>query len=613
MNSVDDNERIRQLETTCEDLRRRLSEERQVKDNFEDLLSALKADLQASHNERDNLRDEIVPQLRARVEGLEAQSAQQQQLEYEQTAMQQEVQKLKDENMTLKNAHQMQLDMQKQMSRFNTIVEEASAVPPKQRASAGLTRSNSLARGSVIGSQLPSGRMSRSNSVKTAESRDALAERVKEVELQRDALHRALKSLLERQELQNRDNEKRIRQLEAERDKALTSQPKRPGFNKDVSALRDEINELRRRAVEAIEQKEQCERGLSGLKMDLDRAEQEISSLRALLQEKDNSMPSRDIDGVPSSPLPPTSESLEKSFRDLQRSYADSLERIKTLEMPDEDTKKAMGQLQQSLSAAISERDFFQTEVETYKSQVESLQASEKEHITSEMSMADELRASAKSVEDLATQVRQQMATNGSLRQRLAEAIGRGEAEQKSNASRIMHMQGKLKLLEEQLVTAQHQSEESISKHEEKIRELKESHNVQLQRMKEGLKSPRRFSSKSPLTPLFSSSPNTPGKTFPRISRTSTGPALSISAQTKIDFLSSKVGELEKALTDADREMEEVVGRMNIAQIEVMELQNEREEAVRETRRLQRIIEEERLRGFENRWRSLSAGGQGGQ
>jgi len=60
-------------------------------------------------------------------------------------------------------------------------------------------------------------------------------------------------------------------------------------------------------------------------------------------------------------------------------------------------------------------------------------------------------------------------------------------------------------------------------------------------------------------------------------------------------------------LAEADKEMEEVVGRMNVAQIEVMELQNEREEAVRETKRLQRMIEEERVRAFEERFATLSS------
>jgi FtsZ-binding cell division protein ZapB len=74
-----------------------------------------------------------------------------------------------------------------------------------------------------------------------------------------------------------------------------------------------------------------------------------------------------------------------------------------------------------------------------------------------------------------------------------------------------------------------------------------------------------------------------------------------------MDFLKQRVVELESALADADREMEEVVGRMNVAQIEVMELQNEREEAVRETKRLQKKIEEERIRAFEGRFATLSS------
>ncbi|KUJ20413.1 uncharacterized protein LY89DRAFT_442835 [Mollisia scopiformis] len=252
INSMDANGRVRDLEATCEDLRRRLAEEKQVKDNFEDLLTALKSELLTSHNERDNLRDEIVPQLRARVEGLEAQAAEHEQLAYEQSKMQQELQTLKNENQTLINAQRLQMEMQRQMKKFNTIVEE-SAAPTPTRSSIGLMRSNSVAQSNV--SRAKSGSLSRSASVKTAESRDALAERVKDVEAQRDALHRALKSLLERQEYQNRENQKRIRQLEMERDRALTNSPKRLSYDKEVANLRDEINTLRRRADEAIEQK----------------------------------------------------------------------------------------------------------------------------------------------------------------------------------------------------------------------------------------------------------------------------------------------------------------------------------------------------------------------
>jgi chromosome segregation ATPase len=582
-----------------------LVEEKQVKDNFEDLLTALKSELQSSHNERDNLRDEIVPQLRARVEGLEAQAAEHERLTYEQSKMQQELQTLKDENLTLLSAQRMQTEMQQQLKKFDTISEEAGAVPGK-RASAGLMRSNSVAHSSPMSRSRPPS-LTRSASVKTTESREALAERVKDIELQRDALHRALKSLLERQEHQNRENQKKIRQLEMERDRALSNSPRRIGYDREVANLREEINTLRRRADEAIEQKWQCEKGLSGLKMDLDRAEEEIGSLRSLLLENDILIPT---DRRPSTASRPSSshassESLERSYRDLQKAYAESLERVKNLEISgpkDEETDKAMRQLEQSLADAISERDFAKQEADSLREQSDSLREAEKAHVGDEALLADELRGSAKRVEELAIQVRTQLAANSTLRQRLAETIERGEKEQKANAQKIMFMQSKLKSLEDQLMAAQQASEEKISEHEDEIRDLRESHNLQLQRVKDGLRSPRSFGPKSPISPMFANSTRAP-----RIISTTSGKAMTVSEDSKMDFLKQRVIELETALADADKEMEEVVGRMNVAQIEVMELQNEREEAVRETKRLQRMIEEERMRAFEGRFASLSS------
>jgi len=600
INSLDANGRLRDLEATCEDLRRRLAEERQVKENFEDLLTALKGELQSSHNERDNLRDEIVPQLRARVEGLEAQAAHHEKLTYEQSKMQQELKTLKQENITLINAQRQQADMQQQVKKFDSIAEEAA--PFKSRAATGITRSNSVAQ-----SRSRPGSLSRSSSVKVGESREALAERVKDIEQQRDALHRALKSLLERQEYQNRENQKKLRQLEMERDRALSNSPKRIGYDKEVANLRNEINILRRRAEEAIEQKWQCEKGLSGLKMDLDRAEQEIGSLRSLLKETDILIPTGTRDGTRerSGSAQVSSESLERAYKDLQAAYAESLERVKALELSgskDAETASAMKQLEQSLADAISERDFAKREADSLREQSQSLRDSEKAHMSNEIVLADELRGSAKRVEELATQVRQQLTSNATLRQRLAETIERGEKEQKTNAEKIMFLQGKLKSLEDQLLAAQQASEDKVSRHEEEIRELKVNHNAQLQRVKSGLRSPRSFGPKSPVAPIFANSARAP-----RILSTSSGKAMTVSEDSKMEFLKQRVVELETALADADKEMEEVVGRMNIAQIEVMELQNEREEAVRETKRLQKVIEDERVRAFQERFATLSS------
>lgn len=599
IHNVDTSGRVKELENTCDTLRRKLTEERQVKDNFEDLLTALKGELQNASNERDNLRDEVVPQLRARVEGLEAQASELEKMNYESSKMQQELQNLKLENVSLK---------QIQSSSMGTISEEGGSIGSR------LSRSNSLT-GPPPSFKLqrpPSG-LSRSKSVKAAspktpESRDQMSERLKDVEEQRDALHRALKNLLERQEHQNRENEKKIRVLEMERDRLMTASPQKAGFQREVTNLRAEINVLRRRAEEALEQKWQVEKGLGGLKMDLDRAEQEIASLRSLLNEKDILIPpslARQSNGSDKLAVPVTSDSLTIAYQDLQKAYTESLERIRKLESTssDELTNMAMQKLELTLSSTIMERDLARQEAASYQEELDALRAEERVYMESEKALADELNESARRVEELAVQVRQQLSINQTLRQRISDTVTRGEAQQKANVDRITSLQAHLRTLEEKLDAAQNASEDRISRHEEEMSSLRASHNEQLKRMRDGLRSPRTFPPKSPLSPLFTA----PGGRSPRLSATRSGPAMNVSEETQIDNLRARIAELENALTDADVEMQQVVGRMNTAQIEVLELQEEREAAISQTRKLERELQAERVQAFEGRFKMLQS------
>jgi len=607
LSNKDTSGRVKELEATCEDLRRKLSEERQVKDNFEDLLSALKGELQNASNERDNLRDESVPQLRARVEGLEAEAADHVKLAYDSSKMQQELQSLKSENSELK----------------------LTGKPPSARMSTALSRSASVA-GSSYKNNRPQS-LARSNTVKQSEPREVLADRLKDVEAQRDALHSALRNLLERQEFQNRENNKKIRQLEMERDRLLSASPKKAGYEKEVAMLRDEITVLRRRAEEAIEQKWEVEKGLGGLKMDLDRAEEEVASLRSLLREKDILIPetmARSSGGSEKFALPVTSASLEKAYQDLQTAYTEALERIKTLEngsISDERTQVAMERLEQSLAAAVSERDLARSESVSYQAQVTSLQLSEKSHLETEWDLASQLQESARRVEELAQQVRSQLATNSNLRTRLGDTVARGETEQRVSTERIAGLQKRLRSLEDQVIAAQTNAEERVTRHEEELASLKEAHSSQLLRLRDatnGVNGTRLFPPKSPLSPMFSmktgrlsgrslrmSSPLlSPGGDRPAIRRSSTSPVDGADGTMteQVEALKGRVAELEGALAAADAEMQEVVSRMNTAQIAVMTLQEEREDAVRETRRLQRTLEEEKVRVFEQRFRNLT-------
>ncbi|RDA83031.1 hypothetical protein CP532_6883 [Ophiocordyceps camponoti-leonardi (nom. inval.)] len=588
MNNLDANSRVRDLETACEDLRRRLSEERESKDNFGDLLSALKGELHDACNERDNLRDEVVPQLRARVEGLESEAAAYANLTYESTKMQQQLQSLQQENTSLRGS-------------------SGANIPEDWRS---LTRSNSTAAGSFR-PRGPPGGLARSDSVKNAqaESRDQLFERLKDVEAQRDALHSALKNLLERQEFQNRENRKKIEVLEGERRRLLSESPKKAGFERDIANLRTEINVLRRRAEDALEQKWQVEKGLVGLKMDLDRAEEEIASLRSLLKENDILTPPPaarpgSASGTPAVPV--TSESLERAYRELQDAYRESLERIKGLEasggsggvISDEKTKLAMQRLEQSLSSAVSERDAAQQQVSNLRNQVGSMTDVESRSIQREKQLADELSESAQRVEQLAAEVRLQLSKNAELRERLTSTVARGDAERKANSDRISGLQERLHALEEQLVAAQTASEDRVGRHEEEIAHLRESHNEQLRRLNNGTGSARGSKTKSHL--LQSESPKMFGRSAQAM------PAKSFEDEAQVNELRERVTELEKALADAETEIQQVVAKMSTAQIEVMNLQEEREAAVRETRQLMKTISDEQLKSFKDRFQTLN-------
>lgn len=503
--------RNKELEIALEDTRRKLAEERQVKDNFEDLLTAMRVELEQLRNERDHLRDNLVPQLQHSLESAAPPAVDRSEID----RLLGEVAALKVENASL---------AQLQGGRFTSIAEEDGMTSPRS-PTFGLSRSNSWARMPPKTSGLGrSGSLSRSNSMtkKERESRESLVEKVKDVEAQRDALHQTLKSLLFRHAYQARESERRVKALELELEYAEELRPRgRLGYEKEVCNLREEINHLRQRAEDALEQKWQCEKGLAGLKMDLDRAEQQTTSLRMLLQEHDIAVPDElaVMDREDLAEVQATSSSLEAAYEQLQ------------------------------------------ADMEYAEANISHTPEEERIH-------ADQLAASVNRTEALADHVRQQLETNSILRGRLADAIGKGEKEQQTSAVRINELQNRLKDLEERLVVAQQQSEEEMAEHEEEISKLKESHNAQLLRMKNGSRSPVMLSPRLPNSPFAARSP--------RLDKTTSGEGIPLNEAVQIEDLEKKVKELEKALRDADLEMEEVVSRMNRAQIEVAELQSDR-------------------------------------
>lgn len=558
LNVPENPSKIRELEVAVDDARRKLAEERQMKENFEDLLAALKEQLAAQRNERDNLRDEIVPRLRARVEGLESEASAMQAASAEHSRMQQELANLRNENASL-----------------------AAAIQSRARQSQT---------GSPSGYATPSSpQMGPSNNNK---DRESLEKRLKDVEAQRDALHKALKSLRDRQQYESRKSMERIKALETERERNLHQGPGRDSRrDREVSSLRREVDRLRKRADDALEQKFVCERNLGTLKMDLEKAEQETGTLRILLQEHDDLISrhselqishvrlSQQLSELRQEIGEASSVSLQRAYKDLQEVHERSLARLDELEANSSDplvlserekrlsesleSQRTIETLRRSLTAAEINRDSAVAEAEGYRKRAESLQKSEQEHIAEERKLATQLRLSSERVEEMAAQVTAQLQSNDNLRERLADAIMRGEQDQKMSAQHINNLQGRLKVLEDNLLEAQHAAEEAVAQHEEEIREIRETHTSQLRRMKTNqmVHSPRSPSG----FPLLKS---------PKLEWTAKRISKTDGANTK--FLEKRVEELERALADADEEMAEVVGRMNAAQIEVLELQSER-------------------------------------
>lgn len=500
------------LEATLEDTKRRLNEERQLKENYEDLLMGMKQEIESHRNERDNLRDEVVPQLRARVQGLEAQAS----------SMQQENQSLRNENHNLANARRLQLDLQQTNHRFRSIAEEDEQGSP--RSPVGLARSNSLARSKSTRRLSNSQARGKDGTTPTDNPSDSW----KDLEDQRDALHRTLKALILRQDYMTKIHEKKVSALAVERDTALLEARRRAEFRFETQHLRGEVNYLKRRADDAMEQKWQCEKGLSGLKMDLDRAQQETSSLRDLLRDNDRAP----VDGQASGD---SDIALHSAYSNLRSVHADL---IRKLHSPANTNNPRTTSLLQSVSARM---------------------------------------------QALSRQIEDQLATNAALRSRLAGAVERGVNEQHESAKKITDLEMTLQAAEVRTAVATNDSEGAVSKQEDHIRNMRESARDQSRRgvtrpalslpggeggIGLGL-SPRLSMLPSPRKPLFAAK-------SPKLVNTSSGKGVSLAEASCIEVLEMRVGELEKAGVSADREMQSIVEKMNRAQVEVVKLQAER-------------------------------------
>ncbi|QIX01538.1 hypothetical protein AMS68_007055 [Peltaster fructicola] len=475
--------RVEELEAQLEDTRRRLNQEKEAKENFEDLYTAL--------------QQEFTSGRRGLGRG------------------------------------------------FGSIAEESDDVP---HARSGLSRSGSLARsGSLRGGSLnrsgsvkdrPDGRQ-RSGSISTP----VTAEGLKEIEDQRDALQKALKLLISRYEKQQKDHERHVKKLGRQSlvtDRAAgTSTPQRTKHQREVSILKEEVTTLRKRTEDALEQKWQYEKSLGGIKMDLDRAEQETRGLRTLLREHDIMAPS------------------PRTLHTATFSDADAM-----------------------LSAAESDREQAKRLAEEFRHRAAQLQRT-----GSTSPDLAQLKQAAARMDQLSQQFDDQSKTNNELRDRLAAAVEKGEREQTQSTKQIEEMQKRLASMEDSVLAAQQHSETTLSTHETELRAIEETNAPQLHRLRFEVPEPSKLS------------PISPGMMRNRLRSKSVGnkkftPATLLEAS-RTNMLERKVRDLERLLRDAEDDVEYVVQRVNKSQFEVAELSNERDAAFTQMRKLQdRLVEE---------------------
>ena len=400
--------------------------------------------------------------------------------------------------------------------------------------------------------------LTRSASVKDRDGRHTSESAVKEIEDQRDALHKTLKNLLCRHEIQKREHTKAIQKLVADRDQARTISPGRTTFARDVTNLKEEIIMLRRRADDALEQKWQTESNLGGVKMALDRAEQETRSLRSMMASNDTAAsPQR---SVPSSPMSGLGISMANE--------------------DEGDTQSMIKVLRRSIRMAENERDAALKEAAAYRERAQVLlgESSSPNH---EDETAEQLLESASRMEQLAAQIQSHLQSNLQLRERLAKAVVQGEREQSSSTARVVEMQSRLRAMEESVLAAQQQSETTLDRHEAEAQRLEAScKSPQLQRLRSSNTSNQNIPAPSNVhtggSNLRSPNPSLFSGKSPKLGTTASGRAETLFEASKTAVLERRVRELEAALADADTEMKSVVQRIETSQYEIAELQGQR-------------------------------------
>ncbi|KAI5295491.1 hypothetical protein KEM52_001214 [Ascosphaera acerosa] len=244
---------------------------------------------------------------------------------------------------------------------------------------------------------------------------------------------------------------------------------------------------------------------------------------------------------------------------------------------------QALQRLQASMEAANREKDTLRQWLQQYRTRTPRQEEKDDEQSIGDggdtNSIVDADREARKVNQSLIQQIDEQCRTNEEVRADLARALSECQAQRTTMEKRLGEMTATLRFLERTISQDAYDAEDVDGPPEDWRGLLRQSQREQLKRRTTRGSSTRTSLSRQRRSSLSIStrdahhlltllSPRSPTKSF------------------ETAGLRTRVRELERALQDADLEMKVVVNKMNMAQIEVLELQADREHALRQLRKL---------------------------
>ncbi|KAI5287185.1 hypothetical protein KEM54_006182 [Ascosphaera aggregata] len=287
----------------------------------------------------------------------------------------------------------------------------------------------------------------------------------------------------------------------------------------------------------------------------------------------------------------------DSGFRDVNLLQCKATELRRKAQAIEEERKQNEGvlrKLEESLESAREERDDLRRWLEQHgSSSSEFMDDEDPLHGGSDAhSIVDADREARRANHSLIQQISEQLKMNEEVRKGLVEAVAQSKEQGKNLTGQISEINSNVRLVERAIKQAQQPGQEWAEYSYDEYKELLRQTNSERLRRRSARGVATRYSRDRGRRNSTDTSRSDSGRPIALLSPASPSlnqfsHSLTPSSDSEIAQLQARVCELEQALHDADIEMKIVVNKMNMAQIEVVELQADREHALRQLRKYQ--------------------------